>query len=425
MLKKLLEKDRVTSTVWEEFLSILTGRCFRPLKDTDSLVESLRGKSVTSLQISISSIAVTKLIVKDDGISVIGTKIFINEKSQDFVSFVNALMLKDTFLSELSFGCGILISILPNDFMGESISPSQMHIPMSYSVSAKSTKFCDEIQDPVLQAKWLEYWLDKDPVYTIERCASALPVSPQCVYRAMYLPGLNEFVLAALPREIVDFVQVLSKTRPILDISYLPFQLITMGYMRKLFSSRAEMLAFNTNTHTNTNTSDEVAATDSSNSSPAPVNPAIAHKPTEYSGLWGTYIFDHIITFAWRDTTNSEGTHTGFFGSSIKYCPQQSSSAAMQSSMDSIFRDSAAFFVRNVLRTSSTINANPEEFMLFCTDADSTKKSLLLPILQNSLMRPATSLNMDEKVYSKIFGFDSRLSSEMKFFICLQLGIQQ
>ena len=421
MLKKLLEKDKVSSTILEEFLSILTGNCFRPLKNTDSLVDALRGKPVTSLQISISSIAVTKLIIKDEGISVIGTKLFINEKSQDFVSFVTTLMSKDMFLSELSFGCGILISILPNDFMGESISPTQMHIPMSYSVSARTTKFCDEVHDPAIQAKWLEYWLDKDPIYTVERCASALPVSPQYVYRAMYLPGLNEFVLGALPREIVDFVHIIAKTRPILEVSYLPFQLITMGYMRRLFAPRAEMLTHNAMENSSETVATPTPTTDTQNSIDTPP----PQKQTEYSGVWGTYIFDHIVTFAWRSTTHNDGKHSGFFGSAVKYCPQQSSTAAMQSSMDSIFRESAAFFVRNVLRTSSTIKANPEEFMLFCTDADSNKKSLLLPILQQSLMRPATSLNMDEKLYSKVFGFDSRLSSEMKFFICLQLGIQQ
>ena len=401
---KYINKQLPKATVGEEIFNILTGRCFRPIADNIVISDALEGKPFTCMHISIASVTITKLIYKNESISVVGTKSFLNDKVQDFVSFVSMLFSKESFISELSFGSGILVSILPNEFMGETISPSQMHLPMSKATVMRNSKFCDEIRDPVLQAKWLEYWLDRDPVYVVERCISALPVNSQFVYRAMYLPVINEFVLGALPRDIVNLVHNLCRYFPILGVNYLPFQLIGLGHTQGLFQRRVPTV------ETQVSSSDDTLQTGAQ---------SVENK--EYSGLWGIYFFDHIITLAWRKLLGDEGN--GFFGSVIKYCPPQPNQAAMQSNMDTIFRESAAFFVKNVLRTSSTIRANAADFRLYCTDADTSRKSLLLPILQNSLMRPATPFNWDENKYNKLFGYDSRLNSEMKFYLSLQLGL--
>ena len=403
MLKNI-NKQPSKATVGEEIFNILLGRCFRPIADNMLISDALEGKPFTCLHISIAMVTITKLIYKNGSISVVGTKAFPNDKTQDFVSFASMLFSKESFISELSFGSGILISVLPNEFKGETISPSQMHIPMSKSAATRNIKFCNEISDPALQAKWLEYWLDRDPSYTVERCVSALPVNSQFVYRAMYLPVINEFVLGALPREIVNLVHSLSRFYPILGVSYLPFQLIGLGHTQGLFQRRVS-----------TEEPQTAPSTD------APQTTTQPQENTEYSGLWGIYFFDHIITFAWRKLLVNGGN--GFFGSVIKYCPPQPNQSAMQSNMDAIFRESAAFFVKNVLRTSSTIRANSADFKLYCTDADTSRKSLLLPILQNSLMRPATPFNWDDNKYNKLFGYDSRLNPEMKFYLNLQLGI--
>jgi hypothetical protein len=201
----------------------------------------------------------------------------------------------------------------------------------------------------------------------------------------MVLPTLDSFILGGIHVDVLDLIWSLDTITPILNVAYLPFQLLQLASKVDLFSPRVE------------------------------------GDCPEYSGLWGVYFLDFVISFAWRKK-NMGDSFESFFGTAIKYCAPQQNSTSMRSALDTIFRESAASFVRNVLVTSATITANPDLFQLFCTDTDSERKAQLLPVLENSLMRPVTPLQIDTNKLVRISSDDSRISADVRFLLTLQLA---
>lgn len=384
------------NSILKECGRLIRGECFAPIDVTASLSSALKGRSFTTLYISHAKLILAKIVYKDDEFHVIGLKAFENEKSIDFASFVDSIVKRESFKADVSFGIGCLVSVMPYEFYADTLSPSRLSIPMSIGPANKTTKLLSNEASAAVQQHWLDYWLDKDPAFAFERCAAGITYNKELAYRTMYLPVIGEFVVGAIPQDVLQSIAYLETVVPIIDIRYMPFQLLGVAANKlDLFSARGG--------NSDAEDSNEPA-------------------PKEYSGLWGVYIMDHLINFAWRrhddDTTEK---HEGFFASYIRYVAPQVNATAMQQAISSAFRDSAAYFVKGVLMPSSTINEDPEKFLLFCTDTDPNRKVPLLPILQKTLLKPVAELRWDEKKLVNLVVND--VSPEIRSLLTLQLAV--
>jgi len=339
---------------------------------------------------------VAKIVYREDEFNVVGLKTYDNEKSVDFATFVDSIIKRESFKGDISFGIGCLVSVMPYEFYADTLSPARLGLPMTDGPANKTTKLLSSESSPAIQQHWLDYWLDKDPEFTFEKCAAGITFNKELAYRTLYLPVINEFVLGALPKDILKSIYYLESVVPLIDVRYIPFQLLGVAANKlDLFSARG---------------GNTVAGNEGDSA------------PQDYSGLWGIYFMDHVIDFAWRrHDDDSTEKHEGFFGSYIRYVAPQVNATAMQQAVSSVFRDSAAYFVKGVLMPSSTIKEDPDKFLLFCTDTDPNRKAPFLPILKDTLLKPVASLRWDDKKLVNLVVND--VSSEIRTLLTLQLAV--
>lgn len=373
------------NSVLKEFCRLLSGGCFAPIRDDIPLHAALNGKTFSILFATTNDVYIFVMAGANKQYRILNSIQVQNDKSQDFKTFLAGTLKRERVRILLKMGIGCLVSFLPPDFIGETVSPDGMGIPFSqHMVLQRKTAKPATIQEKM---RWLNYWLDADPAIVADKCQTSLVVSNDMAYRVMYLQPLNQFVLGGIPKSVLDVLYSVGRITPILRFKYLPFEFINMASIGGIFS-------------------------------PAPNGESSsAHAD---SGLWGIYAFNHVINIAWRRA--SESNTSSAFSTKIDYNLPQTNVAATRSNLDTIFRSAAAFFVKNVLYVSHTIMNDPTKFMLHCSDLDSTKKASYMEVLAASFMRPVTPYVPDLSDNARIVGGESHMSDEIQFFLSLLLS---